>query len=117
MFNKVKGIKDYELNDIEIRNEILDEFLYFVEVNCFNLIEILILESVDLYKRSVVGSDIVNKEMYEFIDKGDRKFSLRLEGIAGFIRVLIENKWYVINEEFWLIIIKFVYYGLMFRYE
>lgn len=117
MFNKVKGTKDYESNDIEIRNEILDEFLHLAEVNCFNLIETPILESADLYKRSVAGSDIVNKEMYEFTDKGDRKLSLRPEGTAGFIRALIENKWYVTNEEFWPTTTKFVYYGPMFRYE
>nr|WP_307928129.1 histidine--tRNA ligase [Mycoplasmopsis bovis] len=92
-------------------------FFRLIELNCFNLVETPILESADLYKRSVAGSDIVSKEMYEFTDKGNRILSLRPEGTAGFIRALIENKWHVINDEFWPRTTKFAYYGPMFRYE
>ncbi len=117
MFNRVKGTSDYITSDIEKREGILREFFRLIELNCFNLVETPILESADLYKRSVAGSDIVSKEMYEFTDKGNRILSLRPEGTAGFIRALIENKWHVINDEFWPRTTKFAYYGPMFRYE
>ncbi|TKA59015.1 Histidyl-tRNA synthetase [Mycoplasmopsis bovis 8790] len=117
MFNRVKGTSDYITSDIEKRGEILREFFRLIELNCFNLVETPILELADLYKRSVAGSDIVSKEMYEFTDKGNRMLSLRPEGTAGFIRALIENKWHIINDEFWPRTTKFAYYGPMFRYE
>ena len=51
-----------------------------------------VFESADLFLRSVgEGSDIVNKEMYVFEDKGGRKMALRPEGTAGVMRSFIEN--------------------------
>ncbi len=51
-----------------------------------------VFESADLYLRSVgESSDIVNKEMYVFEDKGGRKMALRPEGTAGVARSFIEN--------------------------
>lgn len=51
-----------------------------------------VFESADLFLRSAgEGSDIVNKEMYVFEDKGGRKMALRPEGTAGVVRSFIEN--------------------------
>lgn len=50
--------------------------------------------------------------MYEFVDKGNREIALRPEGTAGFVRALVENKWYSTLKT-----PKFVYFGQMFRYE
>lgn len=51
-----------------------------------------VFESADLFLRSIGDStDIVNKEMYIFEDKGGRKLALRPEGTAGVMRSYIEN--------------------------
>lgn len=51
-----------------------------------------VFESAELFLRSVgEGTDIVNKEMYIFEDKGGRKMALRPEGTAGVMRSFIEN--------------------------
>ena len=46
-----------------------------------------IFESTELFCRAVgEGTDIVNKEMYSFEDKGGRSITLRPEGTAGVVR-------------------------------
>lgn len=51
-----------------------------------------VFESADLFLRSIGDStDIVNKEMYVFTDKGGRTMALRPEGTAGVVRSFIEN--------------------------
>lgn len=49
-------------------------------------------EHTELFARGVgETTDIVNKEMYTFIDKGDRSITLKPEGTAGVARCFIEN--------------------------
>ncbi len=51
-----------------------------------------VFESADLFLRSIGDStDIVNKEMYVFTDKGGRTMALRPEGTAGVVRSFVEN--------------------------
>lgn len=71
-------------------------------------------ESTDLFVRAVGGStDIVNKEMYTFKDKGDRSLTLRPEGTAPVVRSYIENKMQHNVEQ----PVKLFYLAPMFRYE
>ena len=109
----LRGMKD-------IVNDESKLFTYFVDNACaiakkygFSYIETPILEETALFKRSVgESSDIVNKEMYNFVDKGENHVCMRPEGTAGVVRHFVEKKldraggtqrWY--------------YYGPMFRYE
>ena len=70
-----------------------------------------ILEDADLFKRSVGdSSDIVNKELYSFLDKNKKNITLRPENTAGVIRSVIEKKIDVNTHKFW-------YLGPMWRYE
>ena len=71
-------------------------------------------ESTDLFARGVGDStDIVQKEMYTFKDKGDRSLTLRPEGTAAVVRSYIENKMNGdANQP-----VKLYYNGPMFRYE
>ena len=79
----------------------------------FDYIETPILEETALFKRSVgESSDIVGKEMYQFIDKGGNDVCLRPEGTAGVVRSFIEHKFDRQDKVF-----RFFYYGPMFRYE
>ena len=49
-------------------------------------------EHTELFLRGVgETTDIVNKEMYTFTDKGDRSITLKPEGTAGVARAYIEN--------------------------
>ncbi|MDE5593574.1 MAG: histidine--tRNA ligase [Clostridiales bacterium] len=51
-----------------------------------------VFEHAELFLRSIGDStDIVNKEMYIFDDKGGRKMALRPEGTAGVVRAVLEN--------------------------
>lgn len=71
-------------------------------------------ESTELFVRGVGGStDIVNKEMYTFKDKGDRSLTLKPEGTAPVVRSYIENKMQhdVVQPT------KVYYMAPMFRYE
>lgn len=81
----------------------------------FNFREIRtpMFESTDLYKRGVgEATDIVEKEMYTFTDRGNRSLTLRPEGTAGAVRAFVENKLYGEPD-----LTKLYYIGPMFRYE
>ncbi|WP_243304963.1 histidine--tRNA ligase [Geothrix oryzisoli] len=72
-----------------------------------------ILEELDVFKRSVgESSDIVNKEMYEFTDKGGRQVVMRPENTAGVVRAAIQHKLLASSDPVLL-----YYIGQQFRYE
>lgn len=81
----------------------------------FNFREIRtpIFEATELFQRGVgETTDIVEKEMYTFTDRGDRSITLRPEGTAGVVRSYVENKLYGEPD-----VSKLYYIGPMFRYE
>ncbi len=79
----------------------------------FSEIRVPLLEKTELFSRSIGdATDIVEKEMYTFSDKGGSTLTLRPEGTAGVIRALVEHKLYAINN-----INKLYYMGPMFRHE
>ncbi|WP_442603521.1 histidine--tRNA ligase [Paenibacillus sp. KN14-4R] len=72
-----------------------------------------IFEQTELFTRGVgETTDIVQKEMYTFDDKGERSMTLRPEGTAGVVRSYVENKLYGEPD-----LTKLYYMGPMFRYE
>ena len=72
-----------------------------------------VLESAELFQRGVgTQTDIVNKEMYTFVDKGDNHLTLRPEGTAGVVRAAIENS--LIDQQG---MCKLFYLGSMYRRE
>ena len=74
-----------------------------------------IFESYELFSRGVgETSDIVSKEMYDFMDKGDRRLALRSEGTAAIVRAYVENKLFGPEHSNPY---KVYYMGPMFRYE
>ena len=76
-------------------------------------IRLPIFEHTEVYLRSVgETSDIVEKEMYSFEDKGFRHMTLRPEGTAGTVRAFLENKLYADPQP-----TKLYYMGPMFRYD
>jgi len=110
MIKALRGMKDIFdskfLKIFDVTREIAENY-------GFSYIETPILEETALFKRSVgESSDIVNKEMYQFIDKGGNDVCLRPEGTAGVVRSFIEHKYdrQATPKRFW-------YFGPMFRYE
>ncbi len=114
MIKALRGMKDLLFEDG-------DRFIYIIETATniakrygYNYIETPILEETKLFKRSVgESSDIVGKEMYQFIDKGSNDVCMRPEGTAGVVRAFIQNRLDRRQSEKF----KFYYYGAMFRYE
>ncbi len=71
-----------------------------------------ILEMTELFMRGIgEGSDVVSKEMYTFLDRGERSCTLRPEGTASVARALIQNGISTMPSQ------KLWYMGPMFRYE
>ncbi len=79
----------------------------------FSEIRVPVLEKTELFCRSIGDTtDIVEKEMYTFCDKGGDSLTLRPEGTAGVMRALIEHKLYAQDN-----VNKLYYMGPMFRHE
>ena len=79
----------------------------------YNFVKTPIFEETELFKRGIgEATDVVEKEMYTFKDKGDRSITLRPENTASLVRCYLENAIY--NKED---ISRFYYNGSMFRYE
>ncbi|QGH35070.1 histidine--tRNA ligase [Gracilibacillus salitolerans] len=73
-----------------------------------------IFEHTELFQRGVGDTtDIVQKEMYTFLDKGDRSITLRPEGTASVVRSFVEHKLFGSPNQ----PTKLFYIGPMFRYE
>ena len=99
-----------------------DQYIWnFVQNKCseisksfgYRYIETPIFEDSRIFERTVgEDTDIVEKEMYSFVDKGGDNISLRPENTAGVCRAFIENGLY--NDT---LPARLFYYGPMFRYE
>ncbi len=73
-----------------------------------------IFEHTEIFARGVGDTtDIVQKEMYTFEDRGGRSLTLRPEGTAAVVRSYVENKMYGWPNQ----PVKLYYLGPMFRYE
>lgn len=85
------------------------------EARTFNIKEINtpIFEHTILFQRGVgETTDVVQKEMYTFIDKGDRSITLKPEGTAGAVRAYLEHNMYAESGP-----VKLFYVTPAFRYE
>ncbi len=72
-----------------------------------------VIEHTEVFSRTIgEATDIVNKEMYTFEDRGGRSLTLRPEMTAGVARAYVEHKIYN-RTQLW----KVSYLGPMFRYE
>ncbi|MBQ1855337.1 MAG: histidine--tRNA ligase [Anaerovibrio sp.] len=70
-------------------------------------------EHTELFQRGIgEGTDVVDKEMYTFTDRGERSITLRPENTASAVRAYLQNKLYAENA-----LTKLFYIGSMFRYD
>ena len=92
IIQRPKGTKDllpedtYKLQYVEKKVSKLFENYGFKEIR------VTVFEHTELFNRGVgETTDVVQKEMYTFNDKGGRSITLRPEGTAGAIRAYLEN--------------------------
>jgi len=113
MIKPLRGMKDLAFEDAKRFEDFINTASEIAKNYGFEYVETPLLEETSLFKRSVgESSDIVNKEMYQFIDKGGNDVCLRPEGTAGVVRFFISNKLDRQPQKY-----KFFYHGPMFRYE
>ncbi|MCX6051491.1 MAG: histidine--tRNA ligase [Campylobacterales bacterium] len=113
MISSLRGMNDILEENYERFTHFINTATNIAQKYGFHFIETPLLEETALFKRSVgESSDIVGKEMYQFIDKGENDVCLRPEGTAGVVRAFIQKKLDKAGGTH-----RYFYHGSMFRYE
>ena len=114
MIQRPKGTNDIYGREAKVWKYVETVIDQVMEKYNYNYIRTPIFESSELFHRGIgETTDIVTKETYDFIDRGERHLSLRPEGTAGVCRSYIENKMYGDATQ----PVKVYYNGTMYRYE
>lgn len=109
----VKGFNEILPPESFLWRLVEDKFRNLLEGYGFAELRLALLEPTELFARSIGGeTDIVEKEMYTFLDRSDRSLTLRPEGTASVVRAYNQYSLGKISE-----INKLYYIGPMFRYE
>ena len=88
----IKGTKDVLPKDVHKNQYIEATVLETAQKFGYKEIRTPVFENTELFQRGVGDTtDIVQKEMYSFDDKGGRNITLRPEGTAGAARAFLEN--------------------------
>ena len=112
-FAAPKGVPEYTPPDSAGFEHVRDTLLAAADRAGYGLIELPVFEDTGLYARGVGEStDVVSKEMYTFLDRGERSVTLRPEGTAGVVRAVIEH-----GLDRAGLPVKLRYAGPFFRYE
>ncbi|MEF9933186.1 MAG: histidine--tRNA ligase [Cetobacterium sp.] len=113
LIKAVRGTRDLFGEDGQKYNYIVNAAHEQFENYGYTMIKTPIFEETDLFKRGIgEGTDVVEKEMYTFSDRGERSITLRPEGTASVVRCYLEHKIYAQED-----VSRFYYSGSMFRYE
>jgi histidyl-tRNA synthetase len=110
--NAVKGMNDVLPGEVGRWQELEAVAREVFALYGYREVRTPVVESHALFARGVgEATDIVNKEMYVFEDKGEDRLALRPEGTAGTVRAFIEHGAFVDGPQKWF------YMGPMFRRE
>jgi histidyl-tRNA synthetase len=113
MIHLIRGFKDILPGEVELWQKIESEARSLFESFSFREIRIPLMEKTELFKRSIgEDTDIVEKEMYTFADRGGELVTLRPEATASIVRAYIQHKLYASDPAQRLYMI-----GPMFRRE
>ncbi|MEK4426241.1 histidine--tRNA ligase [Solibacillus sp. FSL K6-1523] len=113
-FKVPKGTQDILPGQSEKWQKVEQTIRELCNVYRYKEIRTPMFESTELFQRGVGDTtDIVQKEMYTFIDKGNRSLTLRPEGTASAVRAYVEHKMFGNPDQ----PVKLYYTGPMFRYE
>jgi len=109
---KLRGMQDTDPIETAKNNFVEKNFNEISKSYGYQEVRFPIIESTDLFKRSVGDqTDIVNKEMFTFESKSGKSMTLRPEGTAGCMRMAIEKGLLDAGQQ------RLSYKGPMFRYE
>lgn len=112
-YSKPKGTRDIFLDDMSLWQYMEENIREVAKEYNVKEIRTPVFESTEVFARGVGDeTDIVNKEMYTFKDRGDRSITLRPELTAGVVRAYIENGFSSLPSP-----LKFWYEGNVYRYE
>lgn len=113
IYRKIKGFRDIFGNEIYYWHIVEDKFKKIFSLYGYEEVKLPVIERVEVFNKGLGDtSDIVDKEMFSFIDKDNKTVALRPEGTASVARFYIENGLFNDNK-----VDKFYYYGPMFRRE
>ena len=113
-FQPIKGTHDILEEEMDEYHYVTALFRAVAELYGYHEIITPSLEYTEVFSRGAgESSDVVRKEMYTFLDKGNRSVTLRPEFTAGVMRAIVSNKLYA-SSDFPL---KYFYSGPAFRYE
>lgn len=108
-----RGTNDIVPGEIELWLELEEKIRQVCHAYGYQEIRTPMFEHTELFQRGIGDTtDIVEKEMYTFVDRGQRSITLRPEGTAPVVRAYLENK---LGSG--ALPVKVFYYGPMFRYE
>ncbi len=112
--NAPRGTVDILPKDVKAWQYVEDQIKEICNRYHYSEIRTPVFEHTEVYQRGVGDTtDIVQKEMYTFEDRGGRSLTLRPEGTAGVARAYVQNKLYgEANQP-----VKLYYFAEMFRYE
>jgi histidyl-tRNA synthetase len=111
--NAVKGMHDLLPESAPLWQRIETTARRVFGLYGFEEIRTPLVEPTALFVRGIgEDTDVVGKEMYSFVDKGEEPLSLRPEGTASAVRAYVEHDRHTIDP-----IQKWFYYGPMFRRE
>lgn len=111
--NAPRGTKDILPEQIGNWLEVEKKIREICKVYGYEEIRTPIFEHTELFQRGIgEGTDVVDKEMYTFKDRGERSITLRPENTASVVRAYLQNKLYAAGT-----LQKFFYFGSMFRYD
>ena len=92
MIQKPKGTRDLLPDESYKWQEVEEKVKRVLNSYNFKEIRVPVFEYTELFQRGVgETTDVVQKEMYTFEDKGGRSITLRPEGTAGVVRAYLEN--------------------------
>src|SRR3954470_15688642 len=102
LFRAPKGMLDVLPPDSDRWIEAVSRFAQRARRSGFGLVLTPVLENYEVFQRLGEGTDVVRKEMYEFVDRGGRHLALRPEGTAPVVRAFVQHRppvpwkvWYV----------------------
>lgn len=92
MYNRPRGTRDLYDDEMKLFEFIEKTAKKVFETANVGRLQTPVFEHTEVFARGVGGdTDIVQKEMYTFLDKSDRSLTLRPEGTAGAVRAYLEN--------------------------
>lgn len=108
-----RGTKDVLPNEIDAWRYVENILRNVCAEFGFKEIRTPLFEHTELFQRGIGdNTDVVEKEMYSFMDRGNRSITLRPENTAGVVRAFVEHKMYAEQQA-----VKLFYIGSMFRYD